>query len=63
VVTVLTARALAPEEIKVESARQVLAASAAPETRQSPEARLKAQERARAQLRVARHAIDQEGLG
>jgi F-type H+-transporting ATPase subunit epsilon len=63
VVTVLTPRALAPEEIKVEAASQVLASSPSPESKQSPEERLKAQERARAQLRVARHAIGQEGLG
>jgi F-type H+-transporting ATPase subunit epsilon len=57
VVTVLTGRALKPKEINADAARQTLAATgeAAP-TAQAQEARLKAQERARAQLRVVAHA-------
>jgi F-type H+-transporting ATPase subunit epsilon len=52
-VTVLTARALKPEEINVEAARQALAATHEPAaTAEAQEARLKAQERARAQLRL-----------
>ena len=56
VVSVLTARAERASEIKVEKANEVLKAALAPASDRSPEERLKAQERARAQLRVAEHA-------
>src|SRR5262245_43414354 len=66
-VTVLTARALKAEEIKPEQAEQVLRDATGPAAKASPEERLKAQERARAQLRVASHAgagpLGQEGHG
>jgi F-type H+-transporting ATPase subunit epsilon len=55
-VTVLTARALRAAEIDATAAKQALQAALAPAA--SPEAReahFKAQERARAQLRIARH--------
>jgi F-type H+-transporting ATPase subunit epsilon len=55
VVTVLTARAKKADEIDVAKAEQELAAASAPApTPERLEAALKAQERARAQLRVAR---------
>jgi F-type H+-transporting ATPase subunit epsilon len=63
VVTVLTPRALKPGEINVQSASQTIAAPPSAESKQSPEERLKAQQRARTQIRVARHAIGQEGHG
>jgi F-type H+-transporting ATPase subunit epsilon len=50
VVTVLTPQALADDEIDAQAARQVL--EAATSTPQPPEARQKAQDRARAQLRM-----------
>ena len=57
VVTVLTARAKKADEIDVAKAEQELAAASAPApTPERLEAALKAQERARAQLRVAHHA-------
>lgn len=52
VVTVLTPRALPAAEIKTQAAEQVLAAPATPTT--TPEARTKAQDRARVQLRIGR---------
>jgi F-type H+-transporting ATPase subunit epsilon len=56
VVTVLTARALRASEIDVAAATQALQAALAPAaTPQAQEAQLRAQERARSQLRVARH--------
>ncbi len=57
VVTVLTTRARKAEEIDVARAEEELAAASAPApTPERQEAALKAQDRARAQLRVARHA-------
>ncbi len=56
-VTVLTARALKAEEINEAAAEQALAAAQAPApTPEAQEAQHKAQERARAQLRVKHHA-------
>jgi F-type H+-transporting ATPase subunit epsilon len=54
VVTVLTARAIAAEEIDPAAVNQALEAARTPAP--TPEAQQKAQERARAQLRVAQHA-------
>ena len=55
-VTVLTSRALRAEEIDPEAATQALQAAHSPAaTPQAQEARLRAQERARALLRVVRH--------
>jgi F-type H+-transporting ATPase subunit epsilon len=55
-VTVLTARALRAEEIDPAAVNQALQAALAPAaTARGQEAQLRAQERARAQLRVARH--------
>jgi F-type H+-transporting ATPase subunit epsilon len=57
VVTVLTTRAKKAEEIDVARAEQELAAASTPaRTPEGQDAALKAQERARAQLRVAQHA-------
>jgi F-type H+-transporting ATPase subunit epsilon len=57
VVTVLTTRAKKAAEINVAKAEEELAAANAPKTNpEAQDAALKAQERARAQLRVARHA-------
>jgi F-type H+-transporting ATPase subunit epsilon len=57
VVTVLTTRAKKAEEIDVTKAEQELAAANAPKaTPEAQDAALKAQERARAQLRVAHRA-------
>jgi F-type H+-transporting ATPase subunit epsilon len=57
VVTVLTSQAQRAEDIKPDVVTQTLQAQPPPTaTPQSGEARLKEQERARAQLRVARHA-------
>ena len=56
-VTVLTARALKPDEINEAAAQQALQAAQTPATTpQAQEAHYKAQERARAQLRVKHHA-------
>ena len=55
-VTVLTSRALKAEEIKPEQAEQALREATGPAAKGSADERLKAKERARAQLRVARHA-------
>jgi F-type H+-transporting ATPase subunit epsilon len=55
-VTVLTSRALRAEDIDINAVSQALQAALAPaETPQASEEQLKIQERARAQLRVARH--------
>jgi|SRR5215470_57735 len=56
VVTVLTARAVKAEEIKRDQAEQALREVMGLAAKASPEERLKAQDRARAQLRVASHA-------
>jgi F-type H+-transporting ATPase subunit epsilon len=61
VVTVLTARALKAEEIDPAAAQQALAAALATAPAAGPDARLKAQERARSQLRVAKHARGETG--
>jgi F-type H+-transporting ATPase subunit epsilon len=56
VVTVLTARALRAEEIDAAAVTEALVAALAPSaTPQGQEGQLKAQERARSQLRLARH--------
>ena len=64
VVTVLTSRAVRAEEIDPAAARQALedAHGAAP-TPEAQEARLKSQQRARSQLRVARHARGEPAHG
>ena len=54
-VTVLTPRAQRAEEIDASAALQALQAALVPSTTQSSEEQLMLQERARAQLRVARH--------
>ncbi len=58
VVTVLTGKAMKADEIEPEAAKRALEESlaAAAPTVEAQDARLKAQERARSQLRVARHA-------
>ena len=62
VVTVLTARALKPKEINAQEARRLLTTPGeSAMTPQAQDARLKAQERARAQLRVLAHASGQPG--
>ena len=67
VVSVLTPRARKGSEIREAAAAQDLRAALAPAPGKPPEERLKSQERARAQLRVARHAagtsLGQEGHG
>ena len=67
VVSVLTSRARKASEIKEQTAVQDLRAALAPAPGKPPEERHKAQERARAQLRVVRHAagtpLGQEGHG
>jgi hypothetical protein len=55
-VTVLTARALKASEIDTAAADAALQQPPGPATAEAADARTKAQERARAQLRVARHA-------
>ncbi len=64
VVSVLTGRAVRAEEIDPAVARRALedARGAAP-TPEAQEARLKSQERARSQLRVARHARGEHAHG
>jgi F-type H+-transporting ATPase subunit epsilon len=54
-VTVLTPHAQRAEEIDTSTALEALQAALVPSTTQSSEEHLKIQERARAQLRVARH--------
>src|SRR5262245_9278579 len=57
IVTVLTSRAIPAAELKVEVAEQALEAARKPgATPEAQEAQLKAQQRARAQLRMARRA-------
>src|SRR5438132_13607588 len=57
IVTVLTSRAIPAVELKVQAAEQALEAAKKPgATPEAQEAQLKAQERARAQLRMARRA-------
>lgn len=59
VVTVLTPHALAAEEIKAEAAQQALEAARAPAlTPADQEQKYKAQQRARAQLRIAGRLAD-----
>jgi F-type H+-transporting ATPase subunit epsilon len=60
-VTVLTARALKAEEINTAAAEQALHETQPAVTPEAQEARYKAQERARAQLRVAGHGTIREG--
>ncbi|HBI44606.1 MAG TPA: ATP synthase F1 subunit epsilon [Planctomycetales bacterium] len=60
-VTVLTARALKAEEINTAAAEQALHETQPAATQETQEARYKAQERARAQLRVAGHGTIREG--
>jgi F-type H+-transporting ATPase subunit epsilon len=55
VVTVLTGKAVPAGEISAEAAQQALTKALAPATGEALDAQLKQQERARAQLRVARH--------
>jgi F-type H+-transporting ATPase subunit epsilon len=63
-VTVLTSRALRAEEIDTRAMSEALqGALAPPDTPQGQEARLRAQERARSQLRVARHREDTAAQG
>jgi F-type H+-transporting ATPase subunit epsilon len=54
VVTVLTSRALKAEEINVAAAERALREAQGPAAGKPPEERLKTQDRARAQLRMAR---------
>jgi F-type H+-transporting ATPase subunit epsilon len=63
VVTVLTSQALTAREIHPEQAERALAEAQAPDAGKTAEQRLRAQERARAQLRVARHGGDWPPLG
>jgi F-type H+-transporting ATPase subunit epsilon len=56
VVTVLTGSAVAAGEIATDAAQQALERALAPATGDALDAQLKRQDRARAQLRVARHA-------
>ncbi len=60
VVTVLTSRALKAEEINAEAAERTLREAQQPAAGKTPEERLRAQERARAQLRMARRAGPRE---
>jgi F-type H+-transporting ATPase subunit epsilon len=63
-VTVLTPRALKSDEINEAAAEQALASTGAPATTpEAQEARYKAQERARAQLRIKHHAQGTSGGG
>jgi F-type H+-transporting ATPase subunit epsilon len=63
-VTVLTPRALRAEEINEAAAEQALVSTAATSTTpEAQEAKYKAQERARAQLRVKQHAQGTDGGG
>jgi F-type H+-transporting ATPase subunit epsilon len=62
-VTVLTARALKPDEINEAAAQQALLAAQTPTTTpEAQEAQYRAQERARAQLRV-KHRAQEAGSG
>jgi F-type H+-transporting ATPase subunit epsilon len=61
-VTVLTSRAMRAEDIDTATVMHALQAALAPAaTSQESEAHLKAQERARSQLRVARHREEARG--
>jgi F-type H+-transporting ATPase subunit epsilon len=63
-VTVLTSRALRAEEINPTAAREALSSALAPgATPQAREAQYKAQERARAQLRIIRHREESPAHG
>jgi F-type H+-transporting ATPase subunit epsilon len=63
-VTVLTPRAVKAEEIDATAARDALQAALAPAaTPQARDEQIKAQDRARAQLRVAQHAQGQPAHG
>ena len=59
VVTILTSKAVKAEEINAQAAEQALASTQAVAAPQEQEERLKNQERARAQLRVARKGSEQ----
>jgi F-type H+-transporting ATPase subunit epsilon len=62
-VTVLTQKAIKGEEIQIPAAEAALKAAQTPAADAgTQEARLKAQQRARAQIRVAHHATDKPGL-
>ena len=65
VVTVLTPRAMPAEDIDPQAANQDLTAAHAtlPKSSEERKARVRAEERARAMLRVARKAGGQEGHG
>ena len=56
VVTVLTSKAIAVKDIKVTDAQAVLQSATVETTPEGQEAQAKAQQRARAQLRIAQHA-------
>ena len=56
VVTVLTGKAVPAAELSADAAAQALQAALRPATGDELDARLKQQERARAQLRIARHS-------
>jgi F-type H+-transporting ATPase subunit epsilon len=63
-VTVLTSRAMRAEDIDASAATHALQAALAPAPdAQAREAQVKAQERARSQLRVARHREESAGRG
>ena len=53
IVTVLTSKAIAPQDIKTDAAVEVLRSTKVETTPEGQEANLKAQQRARAQLRIA----------
>ncbi len=55
VITVLTSKAIPAAEIKTEAAQEVLRSPKVESTPEGQDAQQKAQERARAQLRVAQH--------
>jgi F-type H+-transporting ATPase subunit epsilon len=59
VVTVLTGKAVPATEISTESAQQALRKALVPATGDAVDAQLKQQERARGQIRVARHVGDE----
>jgi F-type H+-transporting ATPase subunit epsilon len=65
VVTVLTSKAIPAAEIDAQAASQELTAARAelPKTPEEQDARRKAELRARAKLRVARHTSGQEAHG
>jgi F-type H+-transporting ATPase subunit epsilon len=53
IVTVLTSKAIAPQDIKTDAAAEVLRSNKAETTPEGQEAQLKAQQRARTQMRIA----------